>query len=133
MTRLLLVTQFPDERAIYGDALRAEGFDVRIADGPDDALVSALREPPDMVVTRVPQPGSRVPHSDLLRRLKGESRTRAVPVVIITSLGQPEHRASAVVAGCDGYLLIPALPDTLVEEVRRILMRRPASGAPPRA
>jgi two-component system, cell cycle response regulator DivK len=127
MTRLLLVTQYHDERAIYGEALRAEGFDVRIATGPDDGFVSALRETPDVVVTRVPQAGRLGPGSELLRRLKEEDQTRSVPVVILTSLMQPEDRDEAVGAGCDGYLLIPALPDTLVKEVRRILTGHPAA------
>jgi two-component system, cell cycle response regulator DivK len=133
MARLLLVTQYPDERAIYGEALRAEGYDVRIATGPDDAFVSALRERPDLVVTRVPQAGTVGPDSDLLRRLKEEDQTRSVPVVILTSLMQPEHRDDAVGAGCEGYLLIPALPDTLVKEVRRILTRHDDRGGPPTA
>jgi CheY-like chemotaxis protein len=133
MARLLLVTQYPDERAIYGEALRAEGYDVRIATGPDDAFVSALRERPDLVVTRVPQAGNVGPHSDLLRRLKEEDQTRSVPVVILTSLMQPEHRDNAVGAGCEGYLLIPALPDTLVREVRRILTQHDDTGGPPTA
>jgi DNA-binding response OmpR family regulator len=126
MTRLLLVTQYQDERAIYGEALRAEGFDVRIASGPDDAFMSAVRERPDLVVTRVPQVGNPGPDSDLLRRLKEDQQTRSVPVVILTSLMQPEHRVTARSAGCDGYLLIPALPDTLVREVRRILTEHPS-------
>jgi DNA-binding response OmpR family regulator len=118
---LLLVTQYPDERAIYGEALRAQGFEVLIADGPEDAFMHALQRRPDVVVTRVPQAGNTGPENDLLRRLKEEAQTRGVPVVIITSMMQPERRSEAVNAGCDGYLLIPALPDTLVSEVRRVL------------
>jgi DNA-binding response OmpR family regulator len=117
---LLLVTQFPDERAIYGEALRANGFDVRLADGPEDAYVSVMREPPDVVVTRVPPPYP-AEGIDLLRRLKQDDATRSVRVVVLTSLMQPEFRTAAVDAGCDGYLLIPALPDALVDEIRRIL------------
>jgi two-component system, cell cycle response regulator DivK len=123
--RLLLVTQYPDERAIYGDALRANGFDVQIADRPEDAYMQVRQQRPDVVVTRVPQAGGAGPENDLLRRLKEDDVTRSVPVVIITSFMQPERRAEAVTAGCDGYLLIPALPDTLVSEVRRILLQRP--------
>lgn len=124
MTRLLLVTQFPDEQAIYGEAFRAEGFDVQVADSPDDAFDSAMRTRPDVVVARVPQANVLAPDSALLRRLKQDDDTRSVPVVILTSLMQPEHRAAAVDEGCDGYLLIPALPETLIKEVRRVMGRR---------
>ena len=127
MPRLLLVTQYPDERAIYGEALRFDGFDVQFADGPEDAFARTLQEHPDVVVTRVPQAGAPGPDSDLLRRLRQAEPTRSIPVVILTSLMQPEHRANAMEEGCDGYLLIPALPDTLVKEVRRILTRHPTA------
>jgi two-component system cell cycle response regulator DivK len=128
--QLLLVTQYPDERVIYGAALRAEGFDVRIANGPDDAFLSAVRQRPDVVVTRVPQAGGGHPESDLLRRLKQGTQTQSVPVLVITSLIQPEMRATAVGAGCDAYILIPALPDMLVREVRRVLLGRSRRSAP---
>jgi DNA-binding response OmpR family regulator len=132
MKRLLLVTQYADERAIYGEALRAEGFDVHIAEGPDDAFTTALQERPDVVVTRVPQVGAFGPESDLLRRLRERAETRFVPVVILTSLIQPESRPHAAEAGYHSYLLIPALPDTLVNEVRRVLLQ-PASVAAQRS
>ena len=43
---VLLVTEFPDERLIYGDSLRAQGYDVRIAAGPDDGVREAVSNRP---------------------------------------------------------------------------------------
>jgi DNA-binding response OmpR family regulator len=122
---LLLVTQFADERDIYGDALRAQGFNVRVADNADDGFASSMREPPDVIVTRVPQTGT----EDLLRRLKETDATKSIPVVILTSLMQPEFREKAADGGCAGYLLIPALPDTLIDEVRRVMSHRSGEAA----
>lgn len=126
---LLLVTQYVDERVIYGDTLRANGFDVRIADGPDDAFATSRREPPDVVITRVPQTSLGPSNMDLLHRLKQDDATKSVPVVILTSLMQPEYRAQAVDAGCDGYVLIPALPDALIGEIRRVMSQRSGEAA----
>ena len=120
---VLLVTGFPDERTIYSEVLRAHGFDVRIADGPHDALKRAIQHPPDVVVTRILQPGHTINGVELLRRLKQHETTAHVPVVIITSLIEAEYRAAAIQAGCDAYLLLPVLPDKLALEIHRVLQR----------
>lgn len=117
---LLLVTQFPDEAAIYGEALFVEGFDVRMAADSDEAFRMAIAEPPDIVVTRVPQRG----RVSLLGRLKHDPTTCAVPVVILTTFMQPQDREEAVLGGCDGYLLLPTLPETLITEIGRVFARR---------
>jgi two-component system, cell cycle response regulator DivK len=117
---LLLVTQFADERAIYGDALRRHGFDVRTVADSDEAFRMASADPPDVVVTRVPQRG----RASLLARLKQGPATCAVPVVILTTLMQPRDREDAVEAGCDGYLLLPTLPETLISEIGRVFARQ---------
>jgi two-component system cell cycle response regulator DivK len=120
---VLLVTHVADERAIYGESLHAQGFNVRMAEGPDDAFAMATREPPDIIVTRILQPGYTANGIDLLRRLKQHDLTARIPVIIITSLMQPDYREQAMEAGCDGYLLLPALPDLFVAEVRHVLSK----------
>jgi CheY-like chemotaxis protein len=116
---ILLVTYSDDERAIYSTCFRAEGFDVVLAEGPEHALQLAATA--DVVVTRILQPGSSMNGIELLRRVKRDPLSGHVPVIVITSLMQGEFRAEAIAAGCDGYLLLPVVPDVLLAEVRRVL------------
>lgn len=116
---VLLVTLFDDERAIYSAAFRAAGYDVVLADGPVHAL--QLAPAADVVVTRILQPGQTMNGLELLRRLKHDPTFSHVPVIVITSLMQVEFRTEAMAAGCDSYLLLPVMPDVLVEEIRRVL------------
>jgi two-component system, cell cycle response regulator len=116
---VLLVTPFEDERAIYGRCFRAEGFDVLIADGPTHALELASQS--NIVVTRILQPKHSMNGIELLRRLKRDPISSHLPVIVITSLMQPEYRAESIAAGCDGYLLLPVVPDVLLAEIRRVL------------
>lgn len=117
---VLLVTAVEDERAFYSTCLRAQGFEVLLADGPEHALRLAVDAAPHVVVTRI-QPGQPMNGLDLLRRLKQDPVSAHLPVIIITSLMQPEFRVEAEAAGCDGYLLLPTVPDTLIAEIRRVL------------
>ena len=116
---VLLVTLFDDERAIYGNSLRAAGYHVVLADGPEHALRVALTA--NVVVTRILQPGQSMNGIELLRRLKQDPTSNHVPVIVITSLMQAEFRMEARAASCDGYLLLPVIPDALLAEIRRVL------------
>jgi CheY-like chemotaxis protein len=117
--RVLLVTLFEDERAIYSHCLRADGYDVILANGSEHAL--ELAPTANVVVTRILQPGQSINGIELLRRLKQDPTSNHVPVIVITSLMQAEYRAEAMAAGCDGYLLLPVIPDVLLSEIRRVL------------
>ena len=57
---------------------------------------------------------------ELLRHVKHDPALSHVPVIVITSLMQTEFRTEATAAGCDGYLLLPVVPDVLLAEIRRV-------------
>jgi CheY-like chemotaxis protein len=117
--RVLFVTLFDDERAIYSNCLGADGYDVVLADGPEHAL--QLAPSANIVVTRILQPGQSMNGIELLRRLKQDPTSCRVPVIVITSLMQAEFRAEGTAAGCDDYLLLPVMPDALLSAIRRVL------------
>ena len=117
---VVLLTHVEDERAIYGDSLTAHGFTVLLADDQEQAYELTVRERADVVITRIVQPGQPQTGLELLRRVKQVPGRRRVAVLIITSVMQHDVRAEAIKAGCDGYLLLPALPDRVVAEVARL-------------
>ena len=120
---VLLVTYNDDERQLYGDALEQAGFTaIRLSD-PHEALRVATVQQPAAVITRLLQPGYSMDGIELTRAIKSNLPTASVPVIILTSLLQPEHRVAAFAAGCDEYLLLPVLPDDLVAVVKRVEAR----------
>jgi CheY-like chemotaxis protein len=127
---VLVITDVADERSIYTESLRAAGFSAEAADGPHEAFALATRQPPDIAVLRIPQRGRSLGGLALLHCLKQHEATSHIPVVVITSFMQADVRAAALAAGCDGYLLLPVIPDRLIEEVRRLLSRRPTAPHP---
>ena len=120
---VLVVTYNDDEQQLYGDALEHAGFTaIRLSD-PHEALRLATVQPPAAVITRILQPGYSMDGIELTHAIKSNPPTASVPVIIITSLLQPEHRVAALAAGCDEYLLLPVLPNDLVAVVKRVLAR----------
>jgi two-component system, cell cycle response regulator DivK len=116
---VLLVEDNEDSREIYTTVLRHQGFRVRIAVTGEEALAMALQERPDAVVLDLGLPG--MDGVEVARRLRGEASTAAVPILVLTVHAQPHDREGAEEAGCDRYLVKPADPAAVGEEIERML------------
>ena len=119
-----LLSYVEDEREMYGTALWAAGFLVTVFLDPLLALEQAFLNNPDVFVARLLQPGQPIDGIELTRRLRSYERTQRLGVVIITSHIEPSYRDAALCAGCDEYLLLPALPCDVVAAVQRAVTRR---------
>jgi CheY-like chemotaxis protein len=128
-TRALLVSYVEDERALYGEALGAAGFGVRAFADPSQALDAAIEWQPDIVVTRILQPGSVLDGLELTRRIRQHPRTRSAAVLVITSLIAKAYRTAAAEAGADALVPLPCMPDELIAEIRRVAARRSVLGS----
>jgi CheY-like chemotaxis protein len=119
-----LLSYVEDEREMYGAALWAAGFLVTVFLDPLLALEQALSSHPDVLVARVLQPGQAIDGIELTRRLRSDRRTERLGVVLITSHIEPAYRDAALGAGCDEFLLLPALPSDVVAASHRAATRR---------
>jgi putative two-component system response regulator len=111
-----------DDRAIRDLMVRLlgrEGHDVTLAaDGPT-ALASIVDAPPDVVLLDVMLPG--MTGFDICRKLKADRRTRLTPVVLITGLGDREHRIEGLAAGADDFLTKPVDAQEMLTRVRSLV------------
>jgi CheY-like chemotaxis protein len=107
--RVLVVDDEAAVRALVAASLDGAGCEVEAcADGPA-ALHSAIESPPRLILLDVALPGMN--GADVLRRLRAEPATSAVPVVMLTGLEPP--------AGVhpDGVLRKPFAPQDVRETV----------------
>lgn len=75
----------------------------------------------DLVLTDIQMP--RMDGLELLRRIRASQKYADLPVVILTTLGDPEDKARALGLGADGYLVkLDFQESDLVEMVRRHLV-----------
>ena len=123
---VLLVQRHDDTREMYAEFLRYRGFSVLAATNADDAV--RLAPQADVVLTGIRLTG----HADgeeLIARLRRESQTRSVLVLVLAAMAFPEDRARAEAAGCDAFLPLPCLPDDVLTEIRRLLLKRAGATA----
>jgi two-component system cell cycle response regulator len=85
--------------------LTAEYFEVHTAMNGVDALESVQRVKPDIVLLDVMMPG--MDGIEVCRRIKSNSQTHHIPVVMVTALDQPDDRVRGLEAGADDFLTKP--------------------------
>ena len=74
---------------------------------------------PDVITTDLIL--SRMSGAELCRSLKGGVRTRHIPVIVVTGSAEESEVEAAKKAGCVSVLIKPCEPETLLEEIRRVL------------
>ncbi|WP_437548772.1 ATP-binding protein [Sorangium sp. So ce367] len=112
--RVLLADDNADMREYVGRVLRERWTVEAVADGAE-ALGSARRSPPDLVLTDVMMPN--LDGFGLLRALRADERTRGVPVVMLSARAGEESRVEGLEAGADDYLPKPFSARELVARV----------------
>jgi signal transduction histidine kinase len=102
--RILLADDNADMRA-YVARLLAEHYTVEMVGDGTAALAAAVERPPDLILSDVMMPG--LDGFALLRALRQEPRTRAVPVVLLSARAGEEAVTDALESGADDYLVKP--------------------------
>jgi two-component system, OmpR family, response regulator len=117
-TRILVVDDEPNIRALLTATLRLTEFEVRTASGGSEALIAAEEFEPDLVVLDVMLPD--LDGFQVARRLR---TSRSVPVLFLTARDAVEDRISGLTVGADDYVTKPFSLEEVVLRIRAILRR----------
>ncbi|MGN6575010.1 MAG: response regulator, partial [Nocardioides sp.] len=88
--RLLVVDDEPNIRELLSASLRFAGFEVTAVGTGHEAVAAAASGQPDLVVLDVMLPD--LDGFEVLRRVKADAGTAAVPVIILTALDSERSR-----------------------------------------
>jgi signal transduction histidine kinase/serine phosphatase RsbU (regulator of sigma subunit)/DNA-binding response OmpR family regulator len=114
--RILVADDNADMRAYLARLLTEQGWLVdTVADGTA-ALAAALANPPDLLLTDVMMPD--LDGFELLRRLRHEPVTAALPIVVLTARAGQAQSAGLLDLGADDYIVKPFEAADLVARVR---------------
>jgi two-component system KDP operon response regulator KdpE len=123
MTRVLVVDDEPHVLLALQTNLRGAGYEVAIAASAREALQLAEENPPDAVVLDLVLPDGL--GTDVCRRLRVSS---AVPILVLSALGEEAEKVAALDAGADDYVTKPFGVEELLARLRALLRRSvPAS------
>ena len=116
---VLIVEDQSDLRLLYVEHLTTSGFDVIEAANGAEAIDHTSARMPDVVLMDLSMPV--VDGWEATRRLKGDARTKHIPVVALTAHDGSGELERATLAGCDWFVPKPCPPHALVIEIRRVL------------
>jgi putative two-component system response regulator len=117
--RILLVDDEPAMRLLVKSILGELGCAFEEAGDGRQALDMIAARPPDLVISDVTMPG--VDGYGLCKRLKGDPRTRLIPIVMISALSELPDRVKALELDADDYLSKPFNSIQLQARVRSLL------------
>jgi two-component system OmpR family response regulator len=121
--RILIVEDDPHTATFIAKGLTEDGHTVDQADNGRDGLFLATTETYNAIILDRMLPA--VDGLTVLRTLRGAGN--ATPVLVLTALGDVDHRVEGLRAGADDYLVKPFAYAELSARIESLLRRRQSS------
>ncbi len=122
MSRVLVVEDESAIAELIALNLRHAGYEVTLAADAEQAQVAVDGVLPDLVLLDWMLPGQS--GVALARRWRGETRTRELPIIMLTARAQESDKISGLDAGADDYLTKPFSTNELMARIRALLRRK---------
>ena len=107
--------------------LKAAGHDVRTAADAADGIRAILTDQPDLILSDVGMPY--LDGMELLRALRSDALTRAIPVIFLTGRDDDDTLVKAHQLGVDDFLTKPIQSEDLLSSINRALRKASAKPA----
>ncbi len=112
---ILLVEDFVDARDMYREYLEFSGFAVETAGDGHGAIKLAREHCPDLILMDLSLPG--LDGWEATKRLRADPETAHLLIVALSAHALAADWERARLAGCDGFIAKPCLPQDLVDEM----------------
>ena len=120
--RILVVDDEPQIRRFLQVTLQGKGYAVTTAATGERVLQALANRMPDVVIVDLLLPG--MDGMEVTRRVREQS---AVPIIVLSAVGQERKKVEALECGADDYITKPFSIEELVARIRSVLRR--AAGA----
>lgn len=118
---ILIVEDDPALVELLKYNLEKEGYATVVATDGELALTLVEEEEPILVVLDWMLP--KLSGIDVCRRLRQQSSTKKLPIVMLTARGEEDDRIKGLESGADDYIVKPFSPSELTARVRAVLRR----------
>jgi two-component system phosphate regulon response regulator PhoB len=119
---VLVVEDEPAIQELIAVNLARHGHEVRRATNADEALAAVSESLPDVILLDWMLPDA--PGPSIARKLRSESRTREVPIIMLTARASDEDKVAGLESGADDYITKPFSPRELEARIQAVLRRR---------
>lgn len=119
--KILIVDDEKDIVKMLDYNLSKEGFKTINAHTGEDALKSASREFPDLIILDLMLPG--MDGLEVCKALKKDAKTANIPIIMLTAKTQESDKIVGLELGADDYITKPFSVRELIARVRAIIRR----------
>jgi CheY-like chemotaxis protein len=117
--RILIVEDTKTIVMVEKMMLAGKGYTIDTASDGEEGLKKARELMPDLILADIMMPN--MDGIEMCRRLKSDPALADIPVVMVTTKGEPEKVEKAFLAGCQDYLTKPIDKLELVKKVEKYL------------
>jgi signal transduction histidine kinase len=121
-SEVLIVEDSPTQAERLRHLLEANGYRVRVAGDGQTALASVHEQKPALVITDIVMPG--MDGYALCAAIKADDDLRELPVMLLTSLSEPQDVIRSLQCGADNFVRKPYEERHLLSRVSNILTSR---------
>ena len=118
--RILIVEDNIIDVRLVKDILEAHGYDTLQTGDALEAIDLAVTNLPDLILMDI-----QLPHMtgmEVTRRLRGDERSRRIPIIAVTALVTQWYKREALDSGCDAYMSKPITMFGLLSTVEAFLL-----------
>jgi archaellum biogenesis ATPase FlaH/DNA-binding NarL/FixJ family response regulator len=130
MTKILVADDEGEVRKVIKLVLSARGYQVIEASDEEETYNAALKEKPDLILLDIMMPIMN--GFDVLEKLKKDSDSSSIPVIMVTALDGPQDEQRGLKGGALDYITKPWAPGELEDRIRIAIphLDEPAPTAP---
>jgi DNA-binding response OmpR family regulator len=122
--RILIVEDSDSIRYMIETLVSARGHEVEAVSTGAKGIQAALARVPDAVLLDLHMAGS-FDGFDVCKKLRESDETKAVPIIVISALTDPESKKRALEAGATAYYTKPFSPTALLKELESLPRSKP--------
>jgi DNA-binding response OmpR family regulator len=117
--KILVVDDEPDIQKILKFRLEENHYEVITAPDGKSCLKKAVEEKPDLIILDILMP--RLNGFEVSQRLKKDSKTKDIPIVMLTALAQEKDLSRGLEAGASCFITKPFNPVDLISEIEQAI------------
>lgn len=118
---ILIIEDETDIQELIQFNLEKEGYRVTSTLTGEEGISKIKVSHPDLVLLDLMLPG--IDGFEVCRRLKSDTETKKIPIIILTAKGEESDIVSGLELGADDYITKPFKPRVLIARIRSVLRR----------
>lgn len=127
MTKILIVDDEPDILDFLSYNLRREGFEVITAASGKEALETALKTRPNLIILDIMMP--EMDGVEVCRRLRANPEFDKTTITFLTAREEDISQINALDVGGDDYITKPIKPQVFISRIKALLRRNKPENA----